>query len=80
MSDAIGIARISLSTARLGTDMLRTTDPPLKLAWVERGNPIPQNPETPTVIDVLSRWLWGGSVPGAGARVPAAAALRSADT
>ncbi|MEJ2205415.1 MAG: molybdopterin-dependent oxidoreductase [Gemmatimonadota bacterium] len=50
-----GIARISLSTARLGTDMLRTTDPPLKLAWVERGNPIPQNPETPTVVEAFRR-------------------------
>ena len=30
--------------------MLATCDPPLRMAWVERGNPIPQNPETPTVL------------------------------
>jgi anaerobic selenocysteine-containing dehydrogenase len=30
--------------------MLATKDPPLRMAWVERGNPIPQNPETPTVL------------------------------
>jgi anaerobic selenocysteine-containing dehydrogenase len=30
--------------------MLATADPPLRLAWVERSNPIPQNPETPAVI------------------------------
>lgn len=45
-----GVARIALSTARLGADMLALADPPLKMAWVERGNPIPQNPETPTVL------------------------------
>jgi anaerobic selenocysteine-containing dehydrogenase len=45
-----GVARISVSTARLGADMLAQSDPPLKMAWVERGNPIPQNPETGTVL------------------------------
>jgi anaerobic selenocysteine-containing dehydrogenase len=45
-----GIARISISTARLGRDMLAQKDPPLKMAWVERGNPITQNPETHTVL------------------------------
>ena len=45
-----GVARIALSTARLGADMLALRDPPLRMAWVERGNPIPQNPETPTVL------------------------------
>jgi anaerobic selenocysteine-containing dehydrogenase len=42
--------RVSISTALLGKQMLATTDPPLTMAWVERGNPIPQNPETPTVL------------------------------
>lgn len=42
--------RVSISTALLGPQMLATTDPPLTVAWVERGNPIPQNPETPTVV------------------------------
>lgn len=45
-----GAMRVSVSTARLGADMLRQTAPPLRFAWVERGNPIPQNPETPSVI------------------------------
>ncbi|GMV03827.1 MAG: molybdopterin oxidoreductase [Gemmatimonadota bacterium] len=45
-----GVARIAVSTARLGADMLALADPPLKMAWVERGNPIPQNPETGTVL------------------------------
>ena len=44
-----GVFRVSISTALLGPQMLATTDPPLRMAWVERGNPIPQNPETPTV-------------------------------
>ena len=42
--------RVSISTALLGPQMLATTDPPLRMAWVERGNPIPQNPETQTVV------------------------------
>lgn len=42
--------RVSISTALLGPQMLATTNPPLKVAWVERGNPIPQNPETLTVL------------------------------
>lgn len=44
-----GVARVSISTARLGREMLETADPPLKMAWVERGNPLSQNPETETV-------------------------------
>lgn len=45
-----GPVRVSVSTARLGRDMLDTRDPPLKMAWVERGNPVTQNPETHTVL------------------------------
>lgn len=48
-----GIVRVSIPTAKLGRAMLETTDPPLKMAWVERGNPIPQNPETGTVIEAF---------------------------
>jgi anaerobic selenocysteine-containing dehydrogenase len=47
------VARISLSTARLGREMLATDDPPLKMAWVERGNPIPQNPDTNSVLEAF---------------------------
>jgi anaerobic selenocysteine-containing dehydrogenase len=44
-----GVVRVSVSTARLGRDMQAQTDPPLKFAWVERGNPLAQNPETHVV-------------------------------
>ncbi len=47
--------RVSISTARLGRDMLAATDPPLRVAWVERGNPIPQNPETGQVLEAFRR-------------------------
>jgi anaerobic selenocysteine-containing dehydrogenase len=45
-----GVLRVSISTALLGPQMLETRDPPLTVAWVERGNPIPQNPETTAVL------------------------------
>jgi anaerobic selenocysteine-containing dehydrogenase len=48
-----GVARVSISTARLGPDMLAQREPPLRMAWVERGNPIPQNPQTSTVIEAF---------------------------
>lgn len=48
-----GVARVSISTARLGRDMLRTQDPPLRMAWVERGNPVTQNPETHRVLEAF---------------------------
>ncbi|NQU34767.1 MAG: molybdopterin-dependent oxidoreductase, partial [Bacteroidetes bacterium] len=38
--------RRSISTARLGAEMLKTSNPKLKMAWVERGNPITQNPDS----------------------------------
>ena len=48
-----GVVRVSISTARIGQDMLATRDPELKMAWVERGNPITQNPETPAVLQAF---------------------------
>ncbi|MBM3790416.1 MAG: hypothetical protein FJW35_08710, partial [Acidobacteria bacterium] len=45
-----GVVRVSVSTARLGVDVLATRDPELKMVWVERGNPVAQNPETHTVL------------------------------
>ncbi|UCF20271.1 MAG: molybdopterin-dependent oxidoreductase [Gemmatimonadota bacterium] len=48
-----GVVRISISTARLGKDMLATRDPELRMAWVERGNPVTQNPETNTVLEAF---------------------------
>ena len=46
-----GVVRVSISTARLGRDMAATKDPSLRMAWVERGNPVTQNPETHAVLD-----------------------------
>jgi anaerobic selenocysteine-containing dehydrogenase len=48
-----GPVRVSVSTARLGRDMLAQRDPPLKLAWVERGNPLAQNPQTGLVREAF---------------------------
>lgn len=48
-----GVVRVSISTAKLGRDMLAQHDPPLAFAWVERGNPIPQNPETHAVVEAF---------------------------
>ena len=50
-----GVVRVGISTARLGRDMQAMQDPPLTAAWVERGNPIPQNPETPAVREAFRR-------------------------
>jgi len=49
-----GIIRREISTARLGEDMLTLTDPPLKMIWVERGNPISQNPDTSKVLSAFN--------------------------
>jgi len=48
-----GVARVSISTSRLGRDILAATDPPLRMAWIERGNPVTQNPETNTVLEAI---------------------------
>jgi anaerobic selenocysteine-containing dehydrogenase len=52
---ASGNVRVSISTARLGRDMLATTGPPLRFGWVERGNPVTQNPETHRVLEAFRR-------------------------
>ena len=41
-----GIFRREIATARLGEDMLKLSNPELKMAWVERGNPVTQNPDS----------------------------------
>jgi anaerobic selenocysteine-containing dehydrogenase len=48
-----GVFRVSISTALLGPHMLAASDPPLRMAWVERGDPIPQNPEAPAVLQAF---------------------------
>ncbi|MCB2221596.1 MAG: molybdopterin-dependent oxidoreductase [Bacteroidetes bacterium] len=39
-----------ISMARLGADMLAQKDPGLKMIWVERGNPVTQNPDTNKIL------------------------------
>lgn len=48
-----GVVRVSISTARLGTDLPAQTDPPVRMAWIERGNPVTQNPDTNRVLEAL---------------------------
>jgi len=48
-----GVVRVSISTARLGRDLAAATDPPLRFAWIERGNPVAQNPESHRVLASL---------------------------
>jgi anaerobic selenocysteine-containing dehydrogenase len=48
-----GVARVSISTARLGEEMLAQRDPLLKFLWVERGNPVTQNPDTNRVLEAF---------------------------
>jgi anaerobic selenocysteine-containing dehydrogenase len=38
-----------ISMTSLGKDMLEASDPPLKAAWIERGNPLLQSPDTNNV-------------------------------
>ncbi len=48
-----GPIRVSVSTARLGADVLAQRDPPIRLAWIERGNPVTQQPQTGDVLRAL---------------------------
>lgn len=50
-----GIFRRTISTARLGEEMLAVKDPELKMAWVERGNPVTQNPDSQKVIEAFRK-------------------------
>jgi anaerobic selenocysteine-containing dehydrogenase len=45
-----GVVRVSISTTRLGRDIIKSADPPVKMIWVERGNPVTQNPATHNVL------------------------------
>ena len=47
--------RRKVSMARLGEDMLSLTDPPLRMIWVERGNPVTQNPDTEKVKEAFRK-------------------------
>jgi anaerobic selenocysteine-containing dehydrogenase len=43
----------SIPTAQLGLKMLELKSPELKMAWVERGNPVSQNPDSNKVIEAF---------------------------
>ncbi|MCU0363453.1 MAG: molybdopterin-dependent oxidoreductase, partial [Bacteroidales bacterium] len=47
--------RRKISMARLGADMLSIADPMLKAAWVERGNPLLQSPDSGNVRKAFAR-------------------------
>lgn len=44
-----------ISTALLGEQMLETDAPGLKMAWVERGNPLTQNPDSKLVLKAFRK-------------------------
>jgi anaerobic selenocysteine-containing dehydrogenase len=48
-----GPIRVSVSTAMLGPEMLTQRDPRLSVGWVERGNPVNQNPDTARVLEAF---------------------------
>jgi anaerobic selenocysteine-containing dehydrogenase len=48
-----GPIRVSVSAARLGADLLAQRDPPIRMAWIERGNPVTQQPQTTEVLRAL---------------------------
>lgn len=50
-----GVFRRTISMAKLGEDMLNTSGPELKMIWVERGNPVTQNPDTNKVIEAFRK-------------------------
>lgn len=50
-----GIIRRAISTAKLGEGMLSMANPQLKMIWVERGNPISQNPDTNLVLKAFEQ-------------------------
>jgi len=45
--------RRSISTALLGHDIQETDNPKIKMLWCERGNPVTQNPNTPSVLKAI---------------------------
>jgi len=46
--------RRTVSMAKLGNDILKTTDPDLKAIWIERGNPVLQSPDSNSVKKAIS--------------------------
>jgi anaerobic selenocysteine-containing dehydrogenase len=50
---ANGVFRREVSKAKLAEDMGRLNHPPLKMIWVERGNPVAQNPDSNATLKML---------------------------
>ncbi len=50
-----GVFRREIATAKLGEDMLKLSNPELKMAWVERGNPVAQNPDSNKVLQAFRK-------------------------
>lgn len=50
-----GIIRRTIATAKLGEDMLDQKNPELKMVWVERGNPLTQNPDTKKIKEAFDK-------------------------
>ncbi len=50
-----GINRRVIPTARIGEALLETTNPEIKFAWIERGNPVSQNPDSQSTINALRK-------------------------
>jgi anaerobic selenocysteine-containing dehydrogenase len=48
-----GVFRRKVSKATLAEDMVRLNDPPLKMLWVERGNPVAQNPDSNATLNAF---------------------------
>jgi anaerobic selenocysteine-containing dehydrogenase len=46
--------RRTISMAKLGMDLLKTANPGLKAAWIERGNPVLQSPDTANIKRAFS--------------------------
>jgi anaerobic selenocysteine-containing dehydrogenase len=51
--DSKGVFRRKVSKARLAEDMASLKDPELKMIWVERGNPVTQNPDSNATVKAL---------------------------
>lgn len=44
-----------IPTAKLGETMMQLASPELKMAWVERGNPLSQNPDSKTIQEAFRK-------------------------
>jgi anaerobic selenocysteine-containing dehydrogenase len=51
--DSTDVFRRSVSKAKLAEDVLSLRDPELKMIWVERGNPVTQNPDSNATLRAL---------------------------